>query len=87
VYRFLVLLLSLTAGAASAPLDVPYLPQTGDLCGGAAAAMVFRYWGDAHAAVAPFASLVDKSAHGIATSALVASVRASGWAVVEYSGH
>ena len=26
-------------------LDVPYLPQTEALCGGAAAAMVMRYWG------------------------------------------
>ncbi len=37
--------------AASVALDVPYLPQTDALCGGAAAAMVFRYWGDRHADV------------------------------------
>ena len=30
----------------SAVLIVPYLSQTEDLCGGAAAAMIFRYWGD-----------------------------------------
>ena len=35
--------------AASLAIEVPYLPQTDALCGGAAAAMVFRYWGDAHA--------------------------------------
>jgi hypothetical protein len=28
--------------AASLAIDVPYLPQTDALCGGAAAAMVFR---------------------------------------------
>jgi len=52
--------------ASSLALDVPYLPQTDALCGGAAAAMVFRYWGDAHADVQEFASLVDRRAGGIA---------------------
>jgi len=45
------------AGPADVHLDVPYLPQTDLLCGGAAAAMVFRYWGDLHADAAPFAPL------------------------------
>src|SRR4030095_298291 len=38
-------------GAASEAvrLTVPYVRQTKILCGGAAAAMVFRYWGDAQA--------------------------------------
>ena len=27
------------------PLDVPYVSQTEALCGGAASAMVLRYWG------------------------------------------
>ena len=35
--------------ATSLAMDVPYLAQTDSLCGGAAAAMVFRYWGDVHA--------------------------------------
>jgi hypothetical protein len=48
--------------AASIAIDVPYLPQTDALCGGAAAAMVFRYWGDAHAGVEQFALLVDRRA-------------------------
>ena len=56
--------------AASMAIDVPYLPQTDALCGGAAAAMVFRYWGDAHADVQEFAPLVDRRAGGIATDAL-----------------
>ena len=48
--------------AASLAIDVPYLPQTDALCGGAAAAMVFRYWGDAHADAQEFAALVDRRA-------------------------
>src|SRR5216684_520373 len=48
--------------AASLAIDVPYLPQTDALCGGAAAAMVFRYWGDAHADAQAFAPLIDRRA-------------------------
>jgi len=65
--------------AASLALDVPYLPQTDTLCGGAAAAMVFRYWGDAHADAQQFASLVDRRAGGIANDVLTAAVAARGW--------
>ena len=61
--------------AASLAIDVPYLPQTDALCGGAAAAMVFRYWGDAHADAQEFAPLVDRRAGGIANGALIAAVR------------
>jgi hypothetical protein len=65
--------------AASVAIDVPYLPQTDALCGGAAAAMVFRYWGDAHADVQEFAPLVDRRAGGIANDVLTGAVRARGW--------
>jgi 1,6-anhydro-N-acetylmuramate kinase len=65
--------------AASLAIDVPYLPQTDALCGGAATAMVFRYWGDAHADVQEFAPLVDRRAGGIATDALTAAVASRGW--------
>ena len=41
--------------AAIVAIDVPYLPQTDALCGGAAAAMVFRYWGEGHADAQEFA--------------------------------
>src|SRR5438445_10961406 len=67
-------------------LDVPYLPQTDALCGGAAAAMVFRYWGDAHADPQEFASLVDRRAGGIADTALVDAVRRRGWAAQRIDG-
>jgi hypothetical protein len=62
-------------------LDVPYLSQTEALCGGAAAAMVLRYWGDTHADVRQFASLVDNRAGGISQGALVSAVAARGWEV------
>ena len=35
------------AASEAVRLTVPYVRQTKALCGGAAAAMVFRYWGDA----------------------------------------
>src|SRR5712691_3958928 len=71
---------------ASPAIDVPYLPQTDALCGGAAAAMVFRYWGDAHADVQEFASLVDRRAGGIATDVLADAVAKRGWRVGRIEG-
>lgn len=62
-----------------APLSVPYLPQTEALCGGAAAAMVMRFWGARDIYADAFAPLVDRSAGGIRTSALVRDVEARGW--------
>jgi hypothetical protein len=65
---------------------VPYLPQSEALCGGAAAAMVFRYWGDAHADVQEFAALVDTRAGGIATGRLVDAITARGWRATPIAG-
>ncbi|HYT74919.1 MAG TPA: C39 family peptidase [Vicinamibacterales bacterium] len=72
--------------AAAAVLDVPFVPQSEDLCGGAAAAMVMRYWGarDVHAAT--FAPLVDRSAGGIRTSALTAELQRRDWTATAGSG-
>ncbi len=67
-------------------IEVPYLPQSEDLCGGAAAAMVFRYWGDRHADAQQFATLVDRRAGGIAESVLVADVIRRGWDADRFSG-
>jgi hypothetical protein len=72
--------------AASLAIDVPYLPQTDALCGGAAAAMVFRYWGDAHADAQTFAPLVDRRAGGIATGVLAEEVRTRGWRTTRVDG-
>jgi hypothetical protein len=67
------------AASSAVTLDVPYLPQTEALCGGAAVAMVFRYWGEAHAGVQQFDSLVDRRAGGIATEVLVDAVEQRQW--------
>ena len=79
----------LLAASLSTPrltlLDVPFLSQSEALCGGAAAAMVMRYWG---ARVSPeeFAPLVDREAGGIATGALARAVRERGWMAVAAAG-
>lgn len=89
------LLLTLAGPAAAAPaaqlaeeivLDVPYLPQTEALCGGAAAAMIFRYWGDRHADVQQFAPLVDRKARGIAEHVLEQAISDRGWVVTRVEG-
>ena len=74
-----MLVVALSLAAPAAAIDVPFLPQTDALCGGAATAMVFRYWGDAHADVQEFAPLVDRRAGGIVNDALVDAVRRRGW--------
>lgn len=60
-------------------LDVPYVAQSAELCGGAAVAMVLRYWGDRSAVAEDYAGLVDSDTGGIRTDRLVARTRASGW--------
>lgn len=68
--------------AAQAPiqiLDVPYISQTEALCGGAAAAMVLRFWGERGLTAESFAHLVDESASGIRTTTLIDDLRRRGW--------
>ena len=60
-------------------LEVPFLSQTEDLCGGAALAMVMRYWGERQVYPDDFAALVDRSAAGIRTDVLTGEVRRRGW--------
>lgn len=71
---------------STALLDVPYVPQTEALCGGAAAAMVMRYWGATDVDASDFAPLLDRAAHGIRTDALVAALRQRSWAAVAGPG-
>lgn len=73
-------------GGDPAALDVPYLPQDERLCGGAAAAMIFRYWGERHADARPFAPLVDKRAGGIHVDRLTAAIAERGWLTERASG-
>ncbi|HXH23666.1 MAG TPA: C39 family peptidase, partial [Vicinamibacterales bacterium] len=81
--------LGVTAGAQPrqlALLDVPFQSQTELLCGGAAAAMVLRYWGEREIAAESFAHLVDRSAAGIRTTALIDELRRLGWSAFGISG-
>jgi len=67
-------------------VEVPYLPQTEALCGGASAAMLFRYWGDRHADIRPFEALVDPRAGGIAEDVLVRAIRDRQWIAQRTAG-
>jgi len=59
-------------------VDVPFIAQTVDLCGGAAAAMVLSYWGIQDAQAQDFASLVSEETRGISTRALVGAIESRG---------
>ena len=65
--------------SAQPPLSVPYLPQTEALCGGAAAAMVMRFYGARDIYPDAFAPLVDWAAGGIRTSVLTRAIEERGW--------
>jgi Peptidase_C39 like family len=60
-------------------LDVPYVPQSEALCGGAALAMVLRYWGEPRVRAEDFARLIAPGDPGIRGDSLVAEVRRRGW--------
>jgi len=60
-------------------LNVPYLPQSEALCGGAAIAMIMRYWGTANVYAETFADLVDPAASGIRGGDLVTALRSRGF--------
>ena len=51
--------LLLPVSVAVAVPDVPYLPQTESLCGGASLAMVLRYWGARGVRPADFAAALE----------------------------
>ncbi len=73
--------------AVAAPLlDVPFVPQSEALCGGAAAAMVLRYWSAAPVYAEDFASLVTESAEGITLGDLTRAIRDRGWRALPFAG-
>src|SRR5918996_2584819 len=81
--------LHLQAQAQSAPLpllDVPFISQSELLCGGAAAAMVLRYWGERSVSAESFAGLIDRSAAGIRTDVLIADLTRRGWTAAALDG-
>jgi hypothetical protein len=67
-------------------LEVPYLAQSEQLCGGAAAAMVMRYWGarDVHADT--FAPLVSPALGGIRGEDLLNALTARSWQATSFRG-
>lgn len=67
-------------------LDVPYIAQSEALCGGAAIAMVMRYWGARGVYAETFASLVDHAAGGIRGTALIGALQSRGFAAVSFAG-
>ena len=67
------------SSATTAALEVPYLPQSVLLCGGAALAMVERWWGRRGVYAEDFAGLVRPEQGGILTTDLAASARRRGW--------
>ena len=67
-------------------LDVPFISQSEELCGGAAAAMVLRYWGERGLTAESFAHLVDRSAAGIRTARLIDDLRGRGWNATGIAG-
>jgi hypothetical protein len=69
----------LAALLLGALLDVPYMAQTPELCGGAAVAMVMRYWGARDVFPQDFTPLVNAAEHGIPTTTLTADVQRRGW--------
>jgi hypothetical protein len=78
-----------TTGALGMPaefLDVPFVGQDPLLCGGAAATMVLRYWGDRATTPTDFAGLVDARAGGIRPDDLVVALRDRGWRTHAFAG-
>jgi hypothetical protein len=78
--------LAFTAAGATPVLDVPFVPQSPALCGGAAVAMVLRYWGERGVYADEFAPLVVETGEGIRTDDLARAVRQRGWQAVPFAG-
>jgi hypothetical protein len=72
--------------SASPILDVPYLPQSEALCGGAAIAMVMRYWGTGGVYAETFADLLDADAKGIRGRDLMRALERYGFEAVSLEG-
>ena len=60
-------------------LPVPYVSQSVLLCGGAAIAMIERWWGRRGVFAEDFSSLVHPEAGGILTTDMTQTMRARGW--------
>lgn len=67
-------------------LDVPFLQQSEALCGGAATAMVMRYWGATGVYAETFSPLVDRAAGGIRGEDLLHELSTRGWNARSFRG-
>jgi predicted double-glycine peptidase len=75
------------AGSSSARfLEVPYVPQSEQLCGGAAVAMVMRYWGMTGIYAETFAPLVAIRQQGIRGEDLISAMTGFGWSATSFRG-
>jgi Papain-like cysteine protease AvrRpt2 len=77
---------SVCAQELERPLDVPYVAQSEALCGGAAAAMVLRYWGERGVDAETFSPLLNSEHDGIETHVLVNALVERGWRALAYTG-
>jgi Peptidase C39 family len=67
-------------------LDVPFLSQSELLCGGAAAAMVMRFWRSTEIHPDAFRDLVDPQRGGINGADLVRALHDRGWGATSFVG-
>jgi Peptidase C39 family len=67
-------------------LDVPFLAQSEMLCGGAAAAMVMRFWGSHDLYADAFSTLIDAGRGGIRGEDLVRALQQRGWNATTFRG-
>ena len=84
-------MLHLSASGVSAQgtdhaLDVPYVVQSEALCGGAASAMVLRYWGARGVDAEQFIGALNGRRDGIETGALVDAIVDRGWRALAFTG-
>ena len=65
-------------GAVESSLDLPFVPQQKNLCGGACLAMVMRYYGAPSLRARDFAPCIDASG-GISANRMIRAARARGY--------
>lgn len=76
----------LSAQRVNQRLDVPYVAQSEALCGGAASAMVLRYWGQRGVDAEDFSPLLNARQDGIETRVLVDALVERGWRALAFTG-
>ncbi len=67
-------------------LNVPYVAQSEAMCGGAASAMVLRYWGERRVGAEDFLPLLNDRSDGIDARVLVDALIERGWRALAFTG-